>query len=108
MPALVANSRLIFGSRYVNIVALLCAAGWSTGTTAAVQCSAEYNLSHGRPTGTTTAAGSDVSQAGGRPTRTTVAAGFKVSTGRPMGTTTTAGFKALAGRPVGMANQEDQ
>ena len=71
--------------------------GRPTGTTAA----AGSNVSDGRPTGTTAAAGFDVSRSGGRPTGTTTAAGSNVSAGRPTGTTAATGSNVSAGRPTG-------
>ena len=61
------------------------------------------STSGGRPKGTTTIAGFDVSTSGGRPKGTTTIAGFDVSTsgGRPKGTTTSAGWNVSSGRPVG-------
>ena len=52
-------------------------------------------MSGGRPTGTTAAAGFDVS--GGRPTGTTAAEGFNCSSGRPVGTTVARGYAAGVG-----------
>ena len=80
---------------------LLRSAGRPTGTTAAAGFN--VSLSRGRPAGTNAAAGFDVS--GGRPTGTTAAAGFNVSMsgGRPTGTTAVAGFNVSmsGGRPTG-------
>ena len=82
--------------KYCSFV-LRGALGRPTGTTAA----AGSNVSDGRPTGTTAAAGSNVSD--GRPTGTTAAAGSNVSDGRPTGTTAAAGFDVSrsGGRPTG-------
>ena len=71
--------------------------GRPTGTTQA----AGFQVSAGRPEGTTQAAGFQVSA--GRPEGTTQAAGFQVGTegGRPESTTQAAGFQVSAGRPEG-------
>ena len=64
-------------------------------------CGHAFQRQRGRPTGTTAAAGFNVSMSGGRPTGTTAAAGFNVSDSRPTGTTTAVGFNVSEGRPTG-------
>ena len=65
-------------------------------------CGHAFQRQRGRPTGTTAAAGFNVSMSGGRPTGTTAAAGFNVSDSRTTGTTTTVGFNVSQGRPTGI------